>query len=167
MFLYNKYKSSKPVNRESGKKTISWSHFSNAQILWGTIKFSDLLRTASNTIPVKKDNGWKKGYEPDEAATKRYIKAMMLKSNIGSSGTAMVAPGVNPCGQPCKCGATRSKHLTGVAADLNTTALKSLTTKLKAAGAGDLDAYLKTFGLHRPLLNHKSSPEPWHVEATK
>ena len=25
---------------------------------------------------------------------------------------------------------------------------------------------LKKFGLHRPLLNHPQSPEPWHIEAT-
>ena len=27
-----------------------------------------------------------------------------------------------------------------------------------------LDDYLKKFGLHRPLLNHAKSKEPWHVE---
>jgi hypothetical protein len=28
-----------------------------------------------------------------------------------------------------------------------------------------IDDYLKTFGLHRPLLNHATSPEAWHIEA--
>ena len=37
--------------------------------------------------------------------------------------------------------------------------------KLKTAKAGDIDSYLNTFGLHRPLVNHPESPEEWHIEA--
>jgi len=77
----------------------------------------------------------------------------------------MVSSGLKPCGQPCKCGTGRSKHLDGVAADLNSSHLATLTSKLTAAKAGTLDKYLAVYGLHRPLLNHPTSPEKWHVEA--
>jgi len=77
----------------------------------------------------------------------------------------MVSSGLKPCGQPCKCGTGRSKHLDGVAADLNSSHLTTLTSKLTAAKAGTLDKYLAVYGLHRPLLNHPTSPEKWHVEA--
>ena len=70
-----------------------------------------------------------------------------------------------PCQEPCACTAGRSKHLTDNAADLNKTDLASLKAALTAAKT-DIDAYLKTFGLHRPLLNHPESPENWHVEST-
>ena len=171
MLLYNKYTCSKPLKRDAGKKTISWAHFSDPKIVWGTVKSTDFLRTAKNVAPIKEGLKWKKGFEPDEAATIKNVKTIQTNGKIGSLGTAMVAPGLNPCGQPCKCGATISKHLSGVAADLNTSHLNTLTTKLKAikvtteVKALTLDEYLKTFGLHRPLLNHAKSKEPWHVEA--
>jgi hypothetical protein len=42
----------------------------------------------------------------------------------------------------------------------------TLKVKLTAAKAGTIDDYLKKFGLLRPLLNHPTSPEAWHIEAT-
>jgi len=165
MFLYNSYKSTKPAKVESGKRTISWTHFSNAKTMWSTIVFSDFLRTKTNGVPMKQGTAWKKGFEPDQTATEKHVKSLLVSAGIGNAGKAMVSSGLKPCGEPCKCGAGRSKHLDGVAADLNSGNLASLTTKLTAKKAGSLDDYLKKFGLHRPLLNHPSSPEKWHVEA--
>lgn len=164
MFLYNKYNSIKPANIDKGKKTISWDHFSDPKVIWNSVKMSDFLKTTKNTTPVKEGQKWKKGSEPDEEATKKHVKAMLIKAQIGNSGTAMVSSGLKPCGEPCKCGAGRSKHLANLAADLNRPNLKALTLKLKGAGAGTLDEYLKQFGLHRPLLKHVN-PEDWHVES--
>lgn len=165
MFLYNAYKSTKPAKVASGKRTISWDHFSSAKIIWSTIVFSDFLRTKTNGVPMKQGTAWKKGFEPDKAATEKYVKSLLVSGKIGNGGKAMVSSGLKPCGEPCKCGAGRSKHLDGVAADLNTAHLASLTIKLTTKKAGSLDDYLKKFGLHRPLLNHPASPEKWHVEA--
>ena len=165
MFLYNAYKSTKPAKVETGKRTISWDHFSSAKTMWSTIVFSDFLRTKTNGVPMKQGTAWKKGFEPDRAATEKHVKSLLVTAGIGNAGKAMVSSGLKPCGEPCKCGAGRSKHLDGVAADLNSRHLASLTTKLTAKKAGTLDDYLKKFGLHRPLLNHPSSPEKWHVES--
>jgi len=166
MFLYNKYKSTKPANTATGKRTISWNHFSDASTVWYTVKFSDFLRTKDDKVPVKDEKGaWKTDALPDEAKTKARVKAMQKSAGIGNSGAAMVSSGLKPCKSPCACKAGRSKHVSGVAEDLLSSDLNSLEVKLKAAKAGSLDDYLKTFGLHRPLKNHATSPEPWHIEA--
>ncbi len=166
MFLYNSYKSTKPSKVSTGKRTISWEHFSSPTTVWNTIKASDFLRTKANAAPIKQGSKWKVGFEPDQAATEKQAKFLQTSAGIGNNGKAMVSSGLKPCGEPCKCGAGRSKHLDGVAADLNSGHLTQLKTKLTVAKAGTLDEYLKKFGLHRPLLNHPSSPEKWHVEAT-
>lgn len=165
MFLYNSYKSTKPGKVATGKRTISWGHFSDPKIVWNTIKPNDFLRTKKNAAPIKQGLAWKVGFEPDQAATEKHVKFLQTSAGIGNNGKAMVSSGLKPCGEPCKCRAGRSKHLDGVAADLNSSHLTQLTTKLTTAKAGSLDDYLKKFGLHRPLLNHASSPEKWHVEA--
>ena len=165
MFLYNAYKSTKPAKTKAPKRTISWDHFSSAKTIWNTVSFGEFLRAKTNTIPTKQGVTWKKGFEPDQVATEKHIKAMLISAGIGNGGKAMVSSGLKPCGEPCKCGAGRSKHLDGIAADLNSGHLASLTTKLTTAKAGSLDDYMKKFGLHRPLLNHPSSPEKWHIEA--
>ena len=130
MFLYNAYKSTKPAKVDPGKRTISWDHFSSAKTVWSTVVFSDFLRTKTNGVPVKQGMAWKKGSEPDKAATEKHVKSLMVSGKIGNGGKAMVSSGLKPCGEPCKCGAGRSKHLDGVAADLNTAHLTSLTVKL-------------------------------------
>jgi len=165
MFLYNSYKSTKPAKVDIGKRTISWSHFSDPKVIWATVKFSDFLRTAKNSVPVKDGTKWKVGFEPDQKATEKHVKSLQTTAGIGNSGKAMVSSGLKPCGQPCKCGAGRSKHLDGIASDLNSGNLATLSAKLTAAKAGTLDNYLAQFGLYRPLLNHPTSPEKWHVEA--
>ncbi|KGJ89804.1 hypothetical protein [Colwellia psychrerythraea] len=165
MFLYNSYKSTKPSKVATGKRTIAWSHFSDPKVIWATVKFGDFLKTAKNQSPIKEGQKWKSGFEPDQKATEKHVKSLQTKAGIGNAGKAMVSSGLKPCGQPCKCGAGRSKHLDGVAADLNSSHLVTLTSKLTAAKAGTLDAYLALYGLHRPLLNHPTSPEKWHIEA--
>lgn len=165
MFLYNAYINTKPAKVPPGKRTISWDHFSSAKTMWSTIVFSDFLRTKTNGVPMKQGTAWKKGFEPDKAATEKHVKSLLVSAGIGNGGKAMVSSGLKPCAEPCKCGAGRSKHLEGVAADLNSVHLASLTTKLTAKKAGSLDDYLKKFDLHRPLLTHSTSPEEWHIEA--
>ncbi len=165
MFLYNRYKSTKPLKSHLTKRTISWEHFSDPKIVWNTIKQVDFLRTKKNVAPVKFGNAWKSGFEPDEETTIKYVKSIQTKAGIGDSGKAMVSAGLKPCGEPCKCGVGRSKHLDGVAADLKTVGLNQLTASLVKAKAGTIDDYLKKYGLHRPFLNHAKSPEPWRIEA--
>lgn len=167
MFLYNRYKSTKPAKADQKKRTISWDHFKDPKVIWNTIKQEDFLRTKNSGVPQKLGATWKAGFEPDEAATIKHVTSMQTSAGIGDGGKAMVSAGLKPCGEPCKCGAGRSKHLDGFAADLKTADLNQLTAALSKAKAGDIDNYLKKFGLHRPLLKHAKSPEPWHIEALK
>jgi hypothetical protein len=166
MFLYNKYLSTKPGKTDKGTRTISWEHLSNPITAWATVASTDVLRTKAGGIPVMKGQAWVKGSEPDRTATEKRAKELLAAAGIGNRGQAMVSAGLKPCGEPCQCGAGRSKHLNDLAADLNTTDMGTLSKKLTAAKAGSIDEYLKKFGLNRPLLNHPESPEPWHVEAT-
>jgi len=165
MFLYNKYKSTKPAKAHKTRRTILWSHFSDPNVKWKTIKQKNFLRTKKNAAPVKDGKVWKTGFEPDEAATIKHVKSIQKKGRIGSNGKAMVSAGSKLCGEPCKCKAKQSKHLSGVAADLNMPDLIKLATPLKKVKAGSIDDYLNKFGLHRPLLNHTKSPEAWHIES--
>lgn len=165
MFLYNKYNSHQPAKVESGKRTISWAHLSDPKTVWSTIPFSDILRTKAGLAAAKSGGVWAKNSEPDRAATEKRAKELLTTAGVGSDGQAMVSAGLKPCGEPCKCTAGRSNHLDGVAADFNTTDLATLTQKLAAAKAGTIDDYFKKFGLHRPLLNHPTSPEAWHIES--
>lgn len=165
MFLYNSYMTTKPLKADKTKRTIAWEHISDPKLQWSTIRWDDFLRTKTKQKPIKLDNAWKIGHEPDKGATEENARAIQKEGKIGNSGKAMVAAGLSPCGEPCRCSAGRSKHLDGVAADLSSDDLAALATKLTAKKAGTLDEYLKKFGLHRPLLNHPTSPEKWHVEA--
>jgi hypothetical protein len=165
MFLYNKYTSHQPAKVEAGKRTLSWAHLSDAKTVWSTIPFSDLLRTKTGNLPVKVGQAWVKNFEPDRAATEKRAKELLAAAGIGSGGQAMVSAGLKPCGEPCRCTAGRSNHLEGAAADFDTSDMGTLTQKLTTAKAGTIDDYLKKFGLHRPLLNHPTSPEAWHIEA--
>ena len=165
MFLYNKYNSHQPAKVETGKRTLSWAHLSDANTVWSTIPFSDILRTKTGVPAVKVGTAWVKNFEPDRAATEKRVKDLLIAEGIGSGGQAMVSAGLKPCGEPCQCTAGRSKHLDGVAADFNTADMGTLKLKLTEAKAGTIDEYLKKFGLHRPLLNHPTSPEAWHIEA--
>ena len=110
--------------------------------------------------------GWEAGKEPDKEQSKKRAYEILKKSGIATSVAdqphgAMVAPGYAGCGEPCKCGGSPSKHILGLACDITKTNLPFLEQKLKAAGAGTIDTYLKQFGLKRPMPS-----EPWHIEAT-
>lgn len=166
MFLYNAYRSTKPAKADKISRTIAWEHFSDPKVIWNKITFSDFLRTNDGKIPQKAGLKWKACFEPNKEATIKHIKTMQVTAGIGNGGKAMVSSGLKPCGEPCKCSAGRSKHLENIAADLNSGHLEQLQVQLAAAKHGSLDDYLKRFGLHRPLLNHPSSPEKWHIEAT-
>ena len=166
MFLYNKYASTTPKNTETGKRTIAWNHLSDPSVGWITVAYSELLRTKAGLVPDRDGAGWKKEFEPDKNKTEERAKQLLKDEGVGNDGQAMVSSGLKPCGEPCGCGAGRSKHLDDLAADLDSTDLELVEKKLTAAKAGTLDDYLKKFGLNRPLLNHPESPEKWHVEAT-
>jgi hypothetical protein len=169
MFLFNAYKSVKPASAKKLGDTIPWEHFSDPKITWSTVSWQTFLRTANNATAEKDASGsaWAKGKAPDEAQTRKRAKELVTADGVGPAdnrGSAMVAPGVAGCGEPCKCGLGRSKHIAGAAADLSN--LATLKLKLSTAKpAQTLDGYLKKFGLHRPLLNAKPKEE-WHVEAT-
>ncbi len=165
MFLYNKYNSTTPLKTEIGKRTISWSYLSDASVTWDTVPATDILRTKSGFTPVKKGAQWSADFEPEIDATEKQAKRLLSDASVGNSGQAMVSAGLKPCGEPCRCGASKSKHLSEEAADLNSSDLDRLTNKLAQAKAPGIDAYMKTFGLWRPLVNHPQSPEKWHVES--
>jgi hypothetical protein len=165
MFVYNKYKTQKPANVEPGARTIAWSHFSDPKVVWNTVLWTDFLRTKTGSVPVKQGQTWATGSEPDRAKTIEHVKLMLKTAGIGLGGSAQVSCGISPCGEPCRCKVGATRHLSGKAADLNSADLKTLAAALARAKAGTLDAYLGTFGLHRPLLKHPTSPEEWHVES--
>lgn len=168
MFLYNGYNSKKGGNKPAvtakGGRTIAWAHFSDAKIQWATVRWEDFLRTKTGAKPTKSGNAWKAGAEPEEAATIKHVKAMQVSGGIGEGGQAMVSSGLKPCGEPCKCRAGRSRHLSGEASDLNSADLNLVVQALSKAKGQKLDAYLKDFGLYRNLLKAKK-PETWHVVA--
>jgi len=168
MFLHNAFKSLKPAAAKAKSDPIPWNHFSSPTVKWKTVTFETFLRCKDGTKPVKdaKGKGWKTGKEPDEAATKKEVLRVLTADSVGpvgDRGSTMVAPGIEGCGEPCKCGGSRSKHISGKAADLG--GLNTLAAKLRVLKpAKTLDSYLKEFGLHRPLLKAKK-PEEWHVES--
>lgn len=149
MFLFNAYKGKKPAVAAKIGDPIPWDHFSDASIVWKTVKWETFLRTKDGKTPVKDETGknWKSGMEPDEEQTKKRAKAIVTADSVGPAGnrgSSMVAPGIEGCGEPCKCGYSRSKHISGKAADLKD--LTTLRTKWAAAKTQvPLDAYLKQF----------------------
>ncbi len=166
MFLYNKYRTVRPQYVETGKTTIAWDHFSAAQTIWNTVQFSHFLRTVDDKVPEKNEKGeWKDTAKPDKEKTIANVKKLQINAGIGNVGKAMVSSGLSPCKSPCACTAGRSRHVSGVAEDFNSADLESLTARLSAAQSGTLDEYLELFGLDRPLKDHATSPEKWHVES--
>ncbi len=170
MIAYNSFASLKPANFETvnGRRLISWSHLSSATLVWQHVSSNDFLRTATGGMPVKQGTVWSPTAAPDKDKTIARAKEILKSAGVATPkdrpsdpNSAMVAPGYTGCAEPCRCGGTRSNHIAGAAADLGRTELTQLESKLQAAGAGTLDNYLKSFGLHRPM-----SSEPWHVEAT-
>ena len=159
MFLYNNFKC-KPANCYRSKPhTITWEHFSDPSVKWTLIQWSDFLRDKKNKVPKKTRLGfgdeWKEGCEPHEGNTRKNIRSILTK--VGNGGTAKVAAGTDPCGEPCCCKSTVSKHVTGMASDVNTSDLNILERKLQNK---NMNSYLTEFGLHRRVEG-----EAWHVEA--
>lgn len=166
MFLYNSFANHKPRHLDkTNKRTISWEHMSDPKIEWKLVKYTDLLRTASGLPPRKLGTDWKKGMEPDRDKSVEKMKEVLENGGCARGGKAMIACGIHPCGEPCLCPTGRSNHIAGLAADLKMAGLTLLTQKLTSTRAGTLDDLLHVYGLHRPMLHHKTSPEPWHIEA--
>ncbi len=171
MFYYNSYANLKPAKSEleDGHHVIQWSHISDPALKWEhDMDWREFLRDKSGKLPVKTGDGkgWTEGKEPDKTESKERALEILTEGGIATSDKsrphgAMVAPGYKGCGVPCKCGGNPSRHTAGLASDVDRQALKQLEKKLEQAGAGTLDAYLKTFGLKRPMPS-----EPWHIEAT-
>ncbi len=166
MFLYNAFASSRPKHVDKiNKKTIAWEHMSDPKVVWKLIPYSELLRTSEGHPPEKQGAGWKKGMEPDRAKSAAWMQKVLIAGGCARGGKAMIACGTKPCGEPCGCPTGTSKHLDGLAADLKMHDLERLVQKLAKKNAGTLDHLLAAYGLHRPMLHHKTSPEPWHIEA--
>ena len=113
----------KPIREsELFRGNISWikSYFGK-EVLTGQSFFEP-----RKTKYLQKTEIWKEGFEPDKDKTLEKVKAMLLAAGIGNKGQAMVSAGTSPCGEPCKCGAGRSKHLEDAAADLNSSNLAAL-----------------------------------------
>jgi len=169
MFLHNAFENAEPAAQAvSETGTISWEHFSDARVQWKGVNYLDVLRTKGNQPPEKVGRQWVKGKEPDYQATVERAKTLMREA--GYVETAMVACGISPCGEPCGCTVGVSRHVAGKAADLNMHDLSRLLHKLQRATPGkhhlQIDGLLAEYGLYRPMLHHRTSPEPWHVEAT-
>jgi hypothetical protein len=166
MFLYNAFANHKPRHLDTtNKRTISWDYISDPKLSWNLVKYTELLRTANGQPPEKFGAGWKKDMEPDLKKSQERMKQLLMDGGCARGGTAMIACGIAPCGEPCGCPTGRSKHIDGLAADLKMHDLDLLTHKLSVNKAGTLDHLLSVYGLYRPMLHHKTSPEQWHVEA--
>jgi hypothetical protein len=171
MFYYNSFASRKPKKWEvaGGHYVIAWEHISSAALAWDhNIRWQDFLRDKDGKEPVKTADAkaWVSDHQPEKTMSKKQAYQILVDAGIATSTAsrphgAMVAPGYEGCGEPCKCGGHPSRHTVGMAVDLNKAALKLLENKLTQANAGSLDDYLAEFGLHRPM-----DSEPWHVEAT-
>jgi hypothetical protein len=173
MFLYNAYALLAPAHTEQnadGRQVIAWDYFSQANLAWDAgVRWQDFLRDAGGHACVKDDTGsaWAADHQPHKAQTQKQARSLLKDTfKVGNNGTAMAAAGLDGCGEPCKCGAHRSRHVEGLAADLNH--LDDLEDTLQRKHAGSLDDYLSSFGLYRPLKDLPTSTrELWHVEATK
>jgi hypothetical protein len=169
MFYYNNFQSRQPAQHEpNGSKpqgVIKWEHFSKADLVWaGGVTAELFLRDADNRPCVRQGGGWSK--PPDKERSKARALAVLASYGVATDGKKpedghnnMVAPGIQGCGEPCRCGGNKSRHLSGEAADLNKADLAKLTEQLQKKNAGTLNGYLAQFGLHRPM-----SSETHHVE---
>ena len=176
MFVYNAFKGRKPAKSEkgpNGHEVIQWEHISDAKVQWQYgVKWQDFLRDATGKVPVKTPDGKDWTVKPDKAKSREQAYRVLESAKIATSDKkephgAMVAPGYNGCGEPCKCGGHASKHTAGMACDINRQDLEALERVLRQKNAGTVDAYLREFGLHRPMMLGQKNDEPWHIEATK
>jgi len=70
--------------------------FLKCKTIWNTIAFGEFLRTKNNTVPIKSGVTWKTGFEPDQAATEKHVKTLLVSAGIGNAGKAMVSSGLKP-----------------------------------------------------------------------
>jgi hypothetical protein len=169
MFLHNYYKSRRPQFCVPGGKTIAWSHLSDPSVKWALIDGhkSEFLLTKGGKSARLKDGlpQWKE--IPDEARSRHAMTKFLDKYKV----SGMAAPGVHGCGEPCCCGGSQSKHISGEACDLH--GLDWLGSAIMAAEPRKyhdpieaVDGFLKEHGLYRPMAHLAGKrQELWHVEA--
>jgi hypothetical protein len=167
MFLHNFFAHARPKHLAADKRTIGWDHLQNPNVKWLLIDSSEFLRTKAGSAAQmemsKSGMAWKKGQEPDKAASSRAMAAFLKAHHV----TSMAAPGKDGCGEPCGCGGQASKHVSGRACDLG--GMQELAQVLAKDHKGfndPLDKYLEEFQLCRPMAHLKGEArEEWHVEA--
>jgi hypothetical protein len=169
MIKYNSFASRKPKKNKSinNRALIDFAHLKDAKVVWGgSVTPEEFLRDAQGNACKKKADG--SGYEPepDEAKTRERALELLKAAGVATAkdrasepSSAMVAPGVQGCAEPCACGGNKSNHLAGYAVDLNRTKLDEVRQKLTPPTEAQLDKLLGEFKLHRPMAS-----EPWHVE---
>lgn len=170
MIKYNSYAGLKPKHYKTigGHNLIDFGHLADAKVAWGGgIAPEEFLRDKNGAVCRKKPD--LSGYDlvPDEAKTRARALEILTAGGVATPKdrptephSAMVAPGVQGCAEPCACGWNRSRHLAGMAVDLNREALHQLKLKLTPATDAQLDKLLGEFQLKRPMPS-----EPWHVES--
>jgi hypothetical protein len=169
MFLHNFYKGRRPQFCVPGGKTIAWSHLSDPSVKWVLIdvhKSTFLLTKGGRPARLKGvPPEWEEA--PDEVRSRHAMAKFLEKYRV----SGMAAPGVHGCGEPCHCGASQSKHVSGEACDLH--GLDWLGSAMIAAERGKyhdpieaVDEFLKQHSLYRPMGHMKGKrQELWHVEA--
>jgi hypothetical protein len=166
MFLHNFFPHARPKHLAPDKRTISWDHLQNPNVKWLLIEPSEFLRTKTGTAALKEISKlgmvWKKGQEPDKAASSRAMAAFLEMHHV----TSMAAPGKDNCGEPCSCGGHASKHVSKKACDLGGMQKLAQALAKNHKGFSDpLDEYLEEFQLCRPMAHLKGkAQEEWHVE---
>lgn len=168
MMVYNSFVSRTPKHTEPGKRNISWKYLSDVRTKWFDEDLRDRLVVSKNgsrpfgMTTIYGQDDWVQ--EPDKEASIQRAIQFLIANGVGAKGKAMVACGYQGCVEPCKCGGSPSKHITGQAIDLNSAHITLLTTYLVKNKLDDIDVLLKKFGLHRPLIRAKP-PEIWHLES--
>jgi hypothetical protein len=168
MFLHNFYKHCQPQFCKPGTRTIAWSHLSDPTVKWVLIdSLKSKFLVTKHDKPAKLKAGVPQWEEPPDETRSRHAMAKFLRT-YGVSG--MAAPGVHPCGEPCGCAASQSKHVSGEACDLH--GLDWLGSAMMVAEPGKyhdpveaVDEFLRQYSLYRPMghLGGKRQ-ELWHVE---
>jgi hypothetical protein len=157
--------------RYQGRNVISMAYLSDATVRWGEgIDYSMFLRDRLGQLCRKTPDlrGWIN--PPDETQTRKRAEDLLRQWKIGTpkkppgapAHSAQAAPGVQGCMEPCMCGGRRSKHVVGMAADLDSNAMAEIQRRLIPSNCETMNALLAQFGLHRPV-----SSEDWHVEAMR
>lgn len=176
MYLHNLFwvqgKKIRPVHYSpTDQRTIAWDYLQDPTVRWELIDAEDFLRAADGK-PVRRQPGsrqWLLGHKPDKHATALSMSRYLRRHHVAKQ----AAPGLNGCGEPCKCGGHASRHITGDACDLD--GLEELGKKIYASAPNiyrepndALDKYLAIYGLYRPMAHNPDQwREVWHVEAIK